>query len=95
MTAVGTWTGVGLCAQELVASGQRCDPVPQYTPSVVLFLALYDRGSFAALRTVPGFQVFVWQVLSQSTNLRQSPPCRTICPLTLDAQAVNVPQSQN
>ena len=38
VTAVGTWTGVGLCTQELV----------------------YDRGSFAALRAVPGFQVLVW-----------------------------------
>ena len=60
MTAVGTWTGVELCAQELALSGLRCDLVRWYTPSVVLFLTMYDRGSFAALRTVAGFQVLVW-----------------------------------
>ena len=60
VTAVGAWTGAGLCAQQLVVSGLRCDLVRRYTPSVVLFLTIYDRRSFADLRTVPGFQVLVW-----------------------------------
>ena len=41
-------------------SGLRCDLVRWYTPSVVLFLKIYDRSSFAALRTFPGFQVLLW-----------------------------------
>lgn len=60
VTALGTWTGAGLCAQELVVSGLRCDLVRRYTPSVVLFLPLYDWGSLASLRMVPGSQVLIW-----------------------------------
>ena len=59
VTAVGTWTSVGLCTQELFVSGLRCDLKGRYTPSVVLFLTIYDRGSFAALSSVPSFQVLV------------------------------------
>ena len=62
LTAAGTWTGAGLCTQELVVSGLGCDLVRRYKPSVVLFLTMYDLGYFAnaALRTVPGSQVLVW-----------------------------------
>ena len=42
VTALGTLTGAGLCAQELVVSGLRYDLVRRYIPSVVLFLPLYD-----------------------------------------------------
>ena len=59
MTGVGAWTGVGLCGYEFFVCGLRCDLVRRYTPSVVLFLSMYDRGSFASLRTVSGSQVLV------------------------------------
>ena len=58
--AVGSFTGGGRGVQGIATSGLRCDLVRRYTPSVVLFLTMYDLGSFAALRTVPGFQVLVW-----------------------------------
>ena len=54
-----TSAGGGLCVRNLAVSGLRCDLVRRYTPSVVSFLTMYDLGSFAALRTVPGCQVWV------------------------------------
>ena len=44
VTGVGTWTGVGLSAEEIAVSGLRCDLVRRYAPSVVLFLTRCDRG---------------------------------------------------
>ena len=58
--AVGSCTGGGWGMQGFATSGLRCDLVGRYTPSVVLFLTMYDLGSFAVLRTVPGSQVLVW-----------------------------------
>ena len=41
----GYWDWCGLCAQERVVSGLRYDLVRRYTPSVVVFLTIYDRVS--------------------------------------------------
>ena len=54
---------MGLCAQELVVSGLRLDLVRWYTPSVVLFLKIYDEvlsllsGRFLVSRSCYGGQV--------------------------------------
>ena len=44
--------------------------------------------------TSPTCEQHVIQGLSQSANLRHSPPCRTICPLNFDGRDINVPQDQ-
>ena len=49
--AVDSCTGGGRCAQGFAASGLRCDLVRRNTPYAVLFLTMYDLGSFAAFRT--------------------------------------------
>ena len=53
----GYLDGCGTVWIGIFVSGLRCDLVRQYTPSEVLFLTMYDRGSFASLKTVSGSQV--------------------------------------
>ena len=58
--AISSCTSGGRCVQGFAPLGLRCDLVRRNTPSVVLVLTMYDLGSLAALRTVPGSQVLVW-----------------------------------